>query len=107
MVSITSKDVTDVLRKAVEGKVALHLHPDGKFTWADGIEAPHVPILIDGWKIAIFNDGGQIDYIEFAISPSREALGYEDMRLSNPLSWLSKVELKRLENLLESARWPK
>ena len=108
MVCISYKDVTNVLRGAIEGRITIHLHPDEKNTWADGIEAPNISFLIDGWKIALFNDCVP-DYIVFAVSPKGERIGDDDRRyVMDPHldSMLSREELAQLENLLYSARWP-
>jgi len=86
-VKIDSKEVTEILRKVGNGELIPTLEYPA-YNWQD-IYAGTVIFNVGGWKIGVFNDCNEFDYIEFAVAP--------DGRRSEFADWMEKDENGSIE----------
>lgn len=103
---IKPDEVAAVLRQALLGS-AVQLSGLTE-RWAV-VYCGNVQFLIGGWKITIFNDCDDLDYVDSAESPDGRRATYDDWwdetgEGRNPLELLNEKELSDLEELLRSAR---
>lgn len=73
---IESKEVTEILRKVGNGELIPTLE-NPAHNWQD-IYAGEVVFNVGDWKIGVFNDCNEFDYIDFAVSPDGRRSGFED-----------------------------
>lgn len=100
---ITAKEVTNVLKQAIHGKITINLLGE---SWNDTY-AGNVLFQFNDWHICFFNDCDSLDYCDYAIAPNKDKI--EFWRLSensepDPLQLLSRDERKKLESLLKEAK---
>lgn len=62
-------------------------------------------VRIDGYKLAIFNDCNQVDYVDSATAPDGRIADFDDWMIGNdePVDLLTDEEQDRLEILMEAA----
>jgi 2,3-bisphosphoglycerate-dependent phosphoglycerate mutase len=98
---IPGQEIAELFRKALRGEAKI-------FTvgaaWTD-IYASNVEVRIEGYKLVIFNDCNQVDYVDHAIAPDGRAADFDDWFFSNtePVDLLTDDEQTRLEFLMEAA----
>jgi hypothetical protein len=64
----------------------------------------HMPVAVDGWYLALFNDGGTFDYCEDCRTPDGRVGTVEDWQRygTDPVELLSGWEREQLERLLNA-----
>lgn len=98
---IPGQEIAELFRRALRGEVKI-------FTvgasWTD-IYASNVEVRIDGYKLVIFNDCNQFDYVDHAIAPDGREGDFDDWFNSDtdPVQMLTDDEQTRLEALMEAA----
>ena len=98
---IPGQEIAELFRRALRGEVKI-------FTvgasWTD-IHASNVEVRIDGYKLVIFNDCNQVDYVDHAIAPDGREADFDDWWFVNnePVDLLTDDEQTRLETLMEEA----
>ena len=62
-------------------------------------------VRIDGYKLIIFNDCNQVDYVDYAIAPDGREADFDDWWFvdEEPIDLLTDEEQTRLEILMEEA----
>lgn len=71
---IPGAEIADVLRQAIRGEFPVTMiSPD---TWQNS--SGDIPFLMNGWRIEIFADVGEVDYVATAIAPDGRTGEYED-----------------------------
>jgi hypothetical protein len=98
---IPGQEIAELFRRALRGEVKI-------FTvgasWTD-IYASNVEVRIGGYKLVIFNDCNQVDYVDSAITPDGREGDFDDWFFSDtePVDLLNDEEQTRLETLMEAA----
>ncbi len=98
---IPGAELAELFRRALRGEVKV-------FTvgasWTE-IYASIVEVRIDGYKLVIFNDCNQFDYVDHAIAPDGREGDFDDWFFSDtdPVQMLTDDEQTRLETLMEAA----
>jgi hypothetical protein len=102
---ITKQRIIDLLRSVLEGKltpVFLSCSP----SWCNNHPVGNAIYNIEDWRITIFWDGGEWDYIDNIITPEKE---HFDDTLNDLLGWgledtgFSDVELEKLFSIFKKA----
>jgi hypothetical protein len=115
---LLAPEVAEQLRKAVNGEVEVKLFRPRKSklkrveekldkvpqlqSWNE-VYAGNVEFAIGDWRVIIFNDCNELDYIDSAFAPNR-LKGTFDSWSENPLRYLTTAEQTQLELLLERAK---
>jgi hypothetical protein len=98
---IPGQEIAELFRRALRGEAKI-------FTvgasWTD-IYASNVEVRIDGYKLVIFNDCNQVDYVDHAIAPDGREADFDDWWFvqEEPVDLLTDDEQTRLETLMEEA----
>jgi len=106
--AITPEEVAAVLRQVAHGEIPITL-VEPAHAWTD-IYAGDVAFTAGGWRIVIFNDCMQLDYVDSATAPDGRRADFEDWHppgaphLACPLRHLTGIELDALERHVEAAR---
>lgn len=104
MSQITSQEVAEQLRRAVNGEVTVTLAMWESSTW-DEIYCGNVSFMVGDWTIVFFNDCDEMDYVDHATAPDGRTADYGDLAGSDPLDdILTAEEFMALERLLGEAR---
>ena len=74
--SVTSGEVNALLRKVGRGEITPHL-ANPEYGWAE-VFAGDVEYIVDGWKVVVFNDCDDFDYIDSVVAPNGRKGEFED-----------------------------
>jgi len=105
--AITPEEVAGVLRRVARGEIPIAL-VEPAHTWTD-IYAGDVAFTAGGWRIVIFNDCMELDYVDSATAPDGRHADFEDWHppgathFACPLCHLTRAEREALERLVEAA----
>ena len=106
---ITRQEVADVLKAAVAGEIPVRLvNPEQ--TW-HVVYAGNMDFMLGDWRITIFNDCDELDYIDSVKAPDGREAEFEDLNgedpvtsaYGDPLGLLSDDEWRMFEIILEQA----
>lgn len=102
MNKIHPSEVTAVLRDGINGSCAVRLC-DPAWTW-NGAYCNDVAFFFGDWRIEIFNDCGELDYVARCTAPDGRQAEFEDLFLedNDPIDLLTDSEQGRLEAFLET-----
>lgn len=97
---VTQGEVVAIFRSVLAGESEARLEfPDA---W-NYIYAGDVDVFVDGWRIVIFNDCAELDYVDSATAPDGRTADYDDWGFDrNPIALLTPEEAGRFERILES-----
>ncbi|NDV77106.1 DUF7693 family protein [Burkholderia cenocepacia] len=100
---IAADEVTQVLRKALNGDVSVQLV--GNMHW-HAVGSGNVEFAFGDWKVTFFNDAGELDYVDHAIAPDGRRASFDDWagptgHGRDPIDLLSTWEQCELSDLLE------
>jgi len=98
---IPGAEIAELFRRALRGEAKIFTVG---VSWTE-IYAGNVEVRIDGYKLAIFNDGNQVDYVDSATAPDGRIGDFDDWYIGNdkPVDLLTDEEQDRLETLMEAA----
>ncbi|MDR8394990.1 hypothetical protein NE850_01455 [Paraburkholderia sp. USG1] len=103
--NIEASEVAEVFRQALRGEIEVKL--TGDRSWKD-IWCGDVEYMFGSWRVTIFNDVMDLDYVDSAIAPDGRTVEYDDwfdrdtFRGADPVDLLSAAEAPALRNLLEN-----
>lgn len=102
--TLTAQEVADQLRKAIRGEIAFRL-ANPEWTW-DRVYAGNCMFDVGDWRITIFNDCDECDYVAYAGAPDGRHARFEDWCREqpeaisfDPIDLLAHEELLRLEGM--------
>lgn len=107
---------TDVSESAVDGLVSVlrdvlsgKVHPELKYPQHAWVEAPPCIFIIDDWEMSFFNDGGEVDYLEWAKHTVKGTVwtfsdNAKNTHPMDPVDHLTDIERGKLENIFRSVR---
>ncbi len=98
---IPGAEIAELFRSALRGETKIFTVGG---SWTE-IYAANVEVRIDGYKLAIFNDCNQVDYVDSATAPDGRIADFDDWMIGNdePIDLLTDEEQDRLEALMEAA----
>lgn len=102
---VSGEEVAELLRQAIRGEVAVKL-AHAEWTW-EGTYAGDVGFVVGDWRVTIFNDCDELDYIDSVTAPDGRTGDFDqwwDDNHSEPTCFLDASEQAALERLLEEAR---
>lgn len=104
--SIEAAEVAEVFRGALRGEIAVKLA--GERSWED-VWCGDVEFIFGDWRITIFNDVMELDYVDHAVAPDGRTVEYEDWfndenQGADPVDLLTLDEQRALEKLLDGVR---
>jgi hypothetical protein len=99
---IPGAEIAELFRRALRGEAKIFTVGG---SWTE-IYAANVEVRIDGYKLAIFNDCNQVDYVDRAIAPDGRESEFDDWWFAHdePVDLLTDEEQDRLETLMEAAQ---
>jgi hypothetical protein len=99
---IPGAEIAELFRRVLRGEAKVFTVGG---SWTE-IYASNVEVRIDGYKLVIFNDCNQVDYVDHAIAPDGREADFDDWFFSNtePVDLLTDEEQTRLETLMEEAQ---
>ena len=100
---VSGHEVADLLRQVGRGEVAVKL-VDSCWTWKQ-VYAGNVEFAIAGYRIVIFNDCDELDYVDSVITPDDRTGDFEDWYLNGeePVSLLTETEKQAVVVQLKAA----
>lgn len=104
MSKVSANEVAAVLREAIAGKIAVEC-ANPNIRWNDAMHAT-CDFRFESWTLTFFNDAGELDYTEKAVSPYGREGDFESWadEIGNcPLSLLRPEEVDQVKKLLETA----
>lgn len=103
--AVSGEEAAELLRRIIVGETALHLE-DASQTWANVGVAGNVSFLADGYRIVIFSDCAELDYVDHMVAPDGRRGDFDSWFAHDeqPLRLLNKLECYALEMKLEEAR---
>jgi hypothetical protein len=98
---IPGGEIAELFRRALRGEVKIVAVGQ---SWKDAY-AGNVDLRIDGYKLVIFNDCDQVDYVDSATAPDGRIADFDDWWIGKdePVDLLTDEEQDRLETLMEAA----
>jgi hypothetical protein len=98
---IPGAEIAELFRRALRGEAKIFTVGS---SWTE-IYAANVEVRIDGYKLAIFNDCNQVDYVDSATAPDGRIADFDDWWIGkdDPVDLLTDEEQDRLETLMEAA----
>jgi hypothetical protein len=101
MPAIPATEIADLLRAVARGERVAQL-ADRNFSW-DGVYAGDVAFKISGYRIVIFNDCDEVDYVDSAVSPDRRMSDSDDWMAAggDPIDLLEQEEREALLRVLK------
>ena len=103
--SIEAIEVAELLRDVINKNISIKLC-DPCFTWEEA--NGNIGVKINGYTITIFNDSGELDYIDSAISPDGREGDFDywtehASERKDPVDLLTEEEQSKLELKLNEA----
>jgi hypothetical protein len=99
--TVTGEEIAELFRKAL--RLELRIAAVGQ-RWKE-VYAGNVTFRVGDYKVVIFNDSNELDYVDSATAPDGRAGEFDAWWTSRtePVSLLSDREKRLLQDLLESA----
>ncbi|KXU82436.1 hypothetical protein CI15_33420 [Paraburkholderia monticola] len=99
MSAIQASEIVEVFRQALRGEIAVKV--EGDESW-DKIYCGDVEFMFGEWRIVVFNDCSEFDYVSSALAPDGREGEFDDWWPGSPVDMLTMEELAAMENLVES-----
>ncbi|KGI92895.1 hypothetical protein MD26_12485 [Pseudomonas sp. H2] len=96
--ALTARDVSQVLREVVLGRRTM-IKIGSQFM--KPLYASHVQVDVEGWLIAIYNDGDEPDYCASCESPDGQRWEFDPGSRADPVALLSTWEHQTLQRMLK------
>lgn len=98
---VKNKEIVELLRKLIAGSVDIS-RVDPRFGWENG--NGDIQFYIGGFLVSLFNDAGDLDYIDYVKAPDGREGDYESWDSDyDPIEVLSGDEIRSLKAILDSA----
>lgn len=103
MATLTEDEVDALLRRLVAGEITWEAD---RFGWSATYCGNVGFVTSDGWKVVVFNDCDEFDYIDSVESPDGRTISYDDMEGIDGYGTLPAMDahLVDLERLAEEAQ---
>lgn len=100
---VSGHEVADLLRRVGRGEVAVKLADFG-WPW-NRVYAGNVEFAIAGYRVVIFNDCDELDYVDSVITPDDRTGDFEDWYRNGeePVSLLTEAEKQAVVLQLKAA----
>jgi hypothetical protein len=103
MTTIPAIEVAEVFRQSLRGEIAVKLI--GDTSWR-GMGSGNVEYSFGAWRITLFNDAMDLDYVDSVVAPDGRTAEYEDWFKpdhigADPVDLLTNAERNALESLIE------
>ena len=99
LAALTATEVSQVLREVTLGQRAMVRV--GIQTW-DEVYACHFVVVIEGWRVTLYNDCDELDYCEQCVSPEGKRWDFDLSDRKDPIALLSPSEHQVLERMLKA-----
>jgi hypothetical protein len=96
--NISAEEIAEVFRQALRGEIAVII--EGDESWGD-IYCGDVAFSFGGWRMTVFNDCGEFDYVSTVLAPDDREGEFDDWWPHNPVDLLTQEELAQMEALVE------
>lgn len=100
MNTIPAEEITELFRKVIRGEVEVVCVG---CSW-DEVWCGDASVRIDGYEITIFNDCGELDYVDSVMAPDGRTGDFDGWIGDDPVGLLSPEEAGKMEDILESAK---
>lgn len=99
MSTIQASEIAEVFRQALRGEIEVKV--EGDEAW-DEVYCGDVEFLFGNWRVAVFNDCSEFDYVSHATAPDGRTVDFDDWGLDeDPVAMLTMEELAAMEFLVE------
>jgi hypothetical protein len=98
MSAIKASEIVEVFRQALRGEIAVKV--EGDESW-DDVYCGDVDFLFGEWRITVFNDCCEFDYVSHATAPDGREGEFDDWWPESPVDMLTMEELAAMETLVE------
>ena len=96
---IPAEEVAEVFRQALRGEITVKV--EGDKSWSD-VYCGDVEFMFGDWRIVVFNDCWEFDYVSRATAPDGRTVKFVDWQLDDdPVALLTQEELAAMEFLIE------
>jgi hypothetical protein len=96
---IPAEEIAEVFRQALRGEITVKV--EGDKSWSD-VYCGDVEFLFGDWRIIVFNDCREFDYVSEATAPDGRTVDFDDWQLdADPVALLTQEELAAMEFLVE------
>ncbi len=99
MLKVDVNSVADVLRELARGHISAETWHDGLNTWF---------VRVSGFAIEIFDDAGEVDYVERVTDPSGKVATFRQFANAvgyDPIAQLSEADQKELSERMRGDCW--
>jgi hypothetical protein len=97
MTAIQASEIAEVFRQALRGEIAVKI--EGSETW-DDVYCGNVSFKFGDWRIEVFNDCWEFDYVENATAPDGRTAEFKQWEV-DPVGLLTEAEIAAMEFLVE------
>lgn len=98
MSAIQAGEIVEVFRQALRGEIAVKVL--GDTSWSD-VYCGDVDFMFGDWRITVFNDCWEFDYVSHATAPDGREGEFDDWYPDSPVDALDQEELAAMEFLVE------
>ncbi len=97
--ALSARDVYQLLKDIALG--VRSMRRAGELSWRE-IGSGSMPILVDGWRLTLFNDGGELDHCAGCVAADGRMSSIDSWGRygTDPIQLLSRWEREELERLL-------